>query len=115
MFSNDKNIETIGQLVDTFKHYIGLQQEYVKLDVIEKVVKLLTVLVVGTVIGLLLCIVLVFLSIMLAYAIAPVLGNVAAFAIIAGIYALLLLLFVIFRHRWVEKPLVKLLADILLS
>ncbi len=25
MFSNDKNVETIGQLVEVLKHYIGLQ------------------------------------------------------------------------------------------
>ena len=38
MFSNDKNVETIGQLVETIKHYIGLQKEYLKLDVVDKVV-----------------------------------------------------------------------------
>ena len=42
MFSNDKNVETIGQLVETIKHYIGLQKEYLKLDVVDKVVRLLT-------------------------------------------------------------------------
>ncbi len=40
MFSNDKNVETIGQLVEVLKHYIGLQTEYVKLDVVDKVVTL---------------------------------------------------------------------------
>ncbi len=25
MFSSDKNVETIGQLVEVLKHYIGLQ------------------------------------------------------------------------------------------
>ena len=45
MFSNDNNVETIGQLVERLKRYIGLQAEYVKLDVIEKVVRLLTVLI----------------------------------------------------------------------
>lgn len=36
MFSNDKNVETIGQLVEVLKHYIGLQSEYMKLDVVDK-------------------------------------------------------------------------------
>ena len=35
MFSNDKNVETIGQLVEVLKHYIGLQSEYMKLDVVD--------------------------------------------------------------------------------
>ena len=43
MFSNDKNVETIGQLIEVLKHYIGLQSEYLKLDVVDKVVRLLTV------------------------------------------------------------------------
>ena len=45
MFSNDQNVETIAQLVEAVKHYIGLQSEYVKLDVVEKTVRLLTALI----------------------------------------------------------------------
>ena len=41
MLSSDKNVETIAQLIEAMKHYLGLQTEYVKLDVIEKVVRLL--------------------------------------------------------------------------
>ena len=43
MFSTDNNVETIGQLVEVLKDYIGLQKEFVKLDVTEKVVRLITV------------------------------------------------------------------------
>ena len=39
MFSNDRNIETIGQLVEVLKHYIELQKESMKLDVVEKIVQ----------------------------------------------------------------------------
>ena len=49
MFSNDNNIETIGELAEVVKHYIGLQTEYVKLDVIEKVVRLITALLIAAV------------------------------------------------------------------
>ena len=37
MLSSDKNVENIGQLAELLKHYLGLQTEYVKLDVIDKV------------------------------------------------------------------------------
>lgn len=50
MFSNDQNIETIGQLVELIRHYIGLQNEYLRLDVIEKVVRLITALVMAAVV-----------------------------------------------------------------
>ena len=42
MLSSDKNVETIAQLIEVLKHYFGLQKEYLKLDVIDKVVRLLT-------------------------------------------------------------------------
>ena len=37
MLSSDKSVETIAQLIEVLKNYIGLQKEYVKLDVIDKV------------------------------------------------------------------------------
>lgn len=44
MFSTDKNIETIAELIEAVRNYIGLQTKFVKLDVIEKIVRLLTAL-----------------------------------------------------------------------
>lgn len=115
MFSNDRNIETIGQLAEAIKHYIGLQSKYIKLDVIDKVVRVLTVLTMTFVLMLLLLLVIIYLSFAVAYALASILGTATAFACVAGIYFLTLLLFVFFRKKWIERPLVKLLANILLQ
>lgn len=116
MFSNDNNVETIAQLVEVLKHYIGLQTEYVKLDVIEKVVRLLTVITVTAVLCLLLIISLIYFSFAAAYAIAPLIHSIAgAFSIIGGFYLLLLVIFIIFRHKLVERPLVRFLANLLMS
>lgn len=115
MFSNDQNIESIAQLIEAFKHYIGLQSEYVKLDVIEKVVRLFTVITVVTVFLLILLIALIYLSFAAAFALATYTGMAWAFCIISGIYFILLILFLSFRKRLIEKPLVRFLASILLS
>lgn len=115
MFSSDRNIETIGQLVEVLKHYIGLQREYVRLDVIEKVVKLLTVLTMALLLSLLMVLMLIYVSFAAAYALAPCVGLVGAFGIVAGFYFVLLILCVVFRHRWIEKPLVRFLAGLLMS
>ncbi len=115
MFSNDKNIETIEQLVRLLKHYIGLRSEYVKLDVVDKVVRLLTVFVVTFIIFVFLMFILIFLSFAAVYALTPKIGIVGAFCVIAGIYFVISLLFVTFRHQWIEKPLVKFLANLLLQ
>ncbi|MBQ7422794.1 MAG: phage holin family protein, partial [Prevotella sp.] len=71
MFSNDNNVETIAQLIEVLKHYIGLQSEYVRLDVIEKVVRLLTITAIVSVMALLLIISLIYFSFAAAYALEP--------------------------------------------
>jgi hypothetical protein len=34
---------------------------------------------------------------------------------VAGAYLLILVLFILFRHQWIEKPLVKFLASLLMQ
>ena len=116
MFSNDKNVETIAQLVEVLKHYIGLQSEYVKLDVIEKVVRLLTVITVATVFCTTLFISLIYLSFAAVYALQPLVGSLIwAFLIVGGGYLLLLIVFILLRHRLIERPLVRFLGSLLMS
>ena len=40
MLSSDKNVESIARLVEMLKDYIGLQKEYMKFSVIDKLVRL---------------------------------------------------------------------------
>ena len=103
MFSNDKNVETIGQLIEVLKHYIGLQSEYLKLDVVDKVVRLLTVITMTVVLLGLLTLTLIYLS------------FGAAFALADLVYLFILILFVVFRHKWIERPLVRFLASLLME
>ncbi len=115
MFSTDKNIETIGQLVEVVRHYIGLQSEYVRLDIVDKIVKLFTVLIMAAIIGILLLTALIYLSFAAAFALSTLVGQAEAFCIVGGCYVILLLLCIIYRHQWIEKPLVQFLASLLLS
>lgn len=116
MFSNDKNIKTIGQLVEVIKHYIGLQSEYMKLDVVDKVVRLLTAIIMTAVLLCLFFIAIIYLSFAAAYALAALTGGLAsAFCIIAAAYLFILVLFIAFRHKWIEKPLVRFLASLLME
>lgn len=114
MFSSDKNVETIAQLVEVLKHYIGLQSEYVKLDVIDKIVRLLTALAVIIVLLTVIFFVLIYLSLAIAFALSPSVGMPGAFCIVAGGYLVVLFVFFIFRKSWIEKPLVRFLANILI-
>lgn len=115
MFSSDQNVETIAQLAEVLKHYIGLQAEYVKLDVIEKVVRLLTVAVIVVVLSLLLIIALIYFSFAAEAALEPHVGAVSAFSIVGGAYLLVLVVFILNRKRWIERPLVRFLAGLLMQ
>ena len=51
-----------------------------------------------------------------AYALQPLVGSLAcAFLIVGGVYLLLLILIVLFRHQLIQRPLVKFLAHLLMS
>lgn len=115
MISSDKNIETIAQLVESAKHYIGIQSEYVKLDVIEKVVRLLTVGTISFLVLLLVLLMLTYLSFALAYGLGAHIGMVWSFVLVAGIYLALLVLLLFKRRQWIEKPLVRFLANLFLN
>lgn len=115
MFSTDKNIETIAQLIEVVKHYIGLRTKYMKLDVIDKIVRLLTALIMVAVLSLLLFLCLIYLSFAAAFALEPLIGTAAAFASIAGAYLIVFLLCIAFRKQWIERPLVRFLASLLMQ
>lgn len=115
MLSSDKNVETIAQLVEVLKHYFGLQKEYVKLDIIDKVVRLLTAAALAILFFLLLIAVMMFLSFGFAHWLSAYTGMPLAFVVVAALHLILLLLVFAYRKPWIEKPLVKVLAGILMS
>lgn len=115
MFSTDRNIETIAQLIEVAKHYIGLQTKYMKLDVIDKIVRLLTALVMVAVLSLLLFLALIYLSFAAAFALEPLIGTAWAFACVAGTYFVVFFVCIAFRKKWIERPLVRFLASLLMQ
>lgn len=115
MLSSDKNVETIAQLVEVLKHYLGLQKEYVKLDVIDKVVSLLTAAALTIIFVLIMMAVLMYLSVAAAFWLSNYAGTATAFLIIGGVHILIFIVFFIYRKPWIEKPLVRFLAGLLLK
>jgi lipopolysaccharide export LptBFGC system permease protein LptF len=115
MLSSDKNVETIAQLIEVLKHYLGLQTEYLKLDVIDKVVRLLKAATLALILFLIVVAVVMYFSFALGYWLANFVGLTKAFLIVGAIHLLIFILFVVFRKPWIEKPLVRFLAGLLLS
>ena len=115
MLSSDKNVESIAQLVESVKSYVGLQGEYLKLDVIQKVVRLATALTLTIVLLLLGIAFLFYLSFACVYWLEPMTGTALAFFIIAIFFLALLVLVFLNRKTWIERPLVRFLSDVLLN
>ena len=115
MLSSDKTVESVAQLIEVLKHYLGLQTEFVKLDVVDKVVRLLTAATLAILFFLLVIAVMMFLSFAVAYWLSRYIGLDPAFFVIAGAHLVLFLLFITFRHSWIERPLVRFLAGLLMS
>lgn len=115
MLSSDKNIESIVQLVEVLKRYLGLQKEFVKLSLVEKFVRLMTALTLTVVFVFLGFAVLFNLSFAFVYWLSPTLGVAAAFLLVAFIHLFLLCVVFYFRKAWIERPLVRFLADVLFN
>ena len=115
MLSNDKNVETIAQLIEVLKHYVGLQAEYMKLDVIDKVVRLLTATALAVVFFLIIVAVVMYVSFATAFWLGQHIGMAPAFIIVGLVHITIFILFFIFRKPWIEKPLVRFLARLLMS
>ena len=98
MLSSDQNVETIAQLIEALKHYLGLQTEYVKLDVIDKVVRLLTTATLAILLFLILIVVMLFASLGLAFWLSKHIGLTSAFMAVAALHAFVLLLVYAFRN-----------------
>ena len=115
MLSSDKNVESIAQLVESVKNYVGLQGECLKFNAVEKIVRLTTALTLTIVFIILGVAILFYLSFALIYAIAPLTGTALAFFIMAVLFLILLIVVFIKRKSWIERPLVRFLSEILLS
>lgn len=115
MLSSDKNVESIAQLVESVKNYVGLQGEYLKLDAIQKIVRLVTALTLTIVLLLLGIAFLFYLSFACVYWLEPLTGTALAFFLIAIFFLALLILVFLNRRTWIERPLVRFLADVLID
>ena len=115
MLSSDKNVESIAQLVESVKSYDELQGEYLKLDVIQKIVRLATALTLTFVFLLLGISFLFYLSFACVYWLVPFTGTALAFLIVRLFFLALLVLVFFNRKAWIERPLVSFLANVLLN
>ena len=111
MFSNSKNIESIGKLLLEFKKYLELQKEFVKLDATEKMTVILSAILIVTVLLLLGSI-----TFALAYYLGDVLGSLSlGFGLISAFILLLTVIFYLNRNRMVIQPMARFMTKLILT
>ena len=116
MFANENSINNLESLVKEIKKYIGLQGEYLRLDVVEKLTVLLSTLILILVLTILGMMALFYFSFMLVYALVPIVGSIiGSYAIIGGVILLLALLVYRMRKQWIFQPIVNFLARLFLE
>ena len=103
-------INSFTQLFTEVKDYMKLQDDYVKIDIVEKITKILSMLLFILVVLVLAMGLLFYLLFSLAYILGPEIGFVSSFAIIAGIYLILLVVIVAFRKSLIINPLLRIIV-----
>ena len=116
MFSSDKNIETIGQLIADLHQHVDLRLEYFKVDAVSKLSKLLTAVALSIIIFMFGALALWFVSMMAAAALGEWLHREAAgYAIVVACYLAMACLIFVRRKQWIEVPITHFLAQLFLG
>ena len=115
MLSNDKNVEAIAQLVESAMKYLRLQTDYLKLDVFDKFVRLLTALALFIVFFLIIIFAFMYCSFAVAYWLAGYVGDVAAFFIVAFFHLIVLVLFIAYSKALIQRPIIRFLTNLFMS
>lgn len=106
----------IQKLATSVKRYIEYQKTYVKLDLTEKLILLLTALILGSVIFIISMIAVVFAGLALSDAITYWTGSpFAGHASVCILFVLFCVVLVAKRHTLIVEPLTKTIAGILLD
>lgn len=112
--SDEKN-NTYLRLWETFKRFLTLKTEDLKLTVAEKATVVISTLVVCLVITLLGTAMFLFLTFALAHWIAMSLGLAWAYLIIGGFYAVVIALLVLLRKPLIVDPVARFVTRVILS
>lgn len=116
MFSSNRNIDTICQLIAELKRYVELKTDGMQIDIVSKLSRLLSALIIGAIIFMVSGLALMFISMMVAAVLTSALGSATlAYAIIVIGYALLAWLVFFNRAKWIEAPITNFLAHLFLE
>lgn len=116
MISSDKTIDNFEDLLKEAKHYIELQRDYIRFDLVEKLSILLSTILLIFLAAVLCMIGLFYLSFTAVYALTDLTGSLAAsYAVIGALFLLLAFCLYRFRKPLILQPVVRFLSHLFLK
>ncbi|WP_321517663.1 phage holin family protein [uncultured Bacteroides sp.] len=116
MSTDNSTIDNIKQLIAEIKEYAILQKDYAKLQFVEKLTILLSMLIMTFILIILGMVTLFYLLYSLAYILEPLVGGLTiSFCIISLISILIMVCMIIFRKNLITNPLVRFLTNLFLK
>lgn len=103
------------RLFDECKKYISLQIDYAKLTATEKISVILGMSVLFIIILVLAVGAGIYLSFALVYLLEPLVGIVGSYALLGGLFLLLIAIVVIFKQRIILAPITRFISRVLLD
>ncbi|MCC6460205.1 MAG: phage holin family protein [Saprospiraceae bacterium] len=105
MKDTEQFLEAAGETAEYAKQYVKLQLDYLRLESAEKIAKTASSLIASLVVATLGLITLLMLSLAAGFFLGQLWGSYGlAFLAVAGFYALLALLVLVFKERWLTNP-----------
>lgn len=109
-------LDNYKDIVGEIKKYLTLQVDYAKYTIVEKMIILFSAMAMALILGALGFGVLFYLSISLSSLLASAIGSEwGAHLIVAGLYAVLLVLVVVNKRRWIENPIALFITKLFLK
>lgn len=116
MFSTDKNVNTIANILLNGKKYAEMRMENAERGMVDKLTAVLTGLIIGAIVLLVLMIVIIFISAAAVSALEPHVGGYATAALLVGIFHLAVLTIICTKRKaWISTPISKGLSLIFLG
>ncbi len=106
--TDSNRTNNIQDLFNQVKKYLKLQKEYIRLELIEKITIVFSVLIIIITTLVLGMVALFYLSLAFAYILSPIVGGLTfSFGIIACIHILIILIVLIFKKQLIINPMAR--------
>lgn len=115
MWGDNQTTDNVSKLLNEVKTYVKLEKEYLTLDLVEKLSRLFSAIVLGFILMCLGIVILFYLSFTVVYLISHLVGGLtAAYAVVTGVLFLLLVIIYTKREKWILLPITQFVANVLL-